>query len=182
MTTKKAKETDSITDLIRRTDAENPKPEDLKRLRAILDEDDTLVRLNETGQYAFNRVIGSYTKSALSLELFERQIDAKRKAFEYESESVMVQMLINQVILCYIRLSMFETWHAEKVKENCSIAQGLYFDKLLSGYQKRFQKACESLAKVKKLLSEAEWRDQQARNRRSQSTLASVNLYKKLSD
>jgi hypothetical protein len=114
-------------------------------------------------------------------ELYERQIEMKRKALGYESENVMVQMLINQVILCHIRLNTFEARHAEKIKESGSIAQGLYLDKLLSNYQRRFQKACESLAKVKKLLAEAELHDQLAKNKRKQSTLASAKIYKSLS-
>jgi hypothetical protein len=183
MTQKKTpKQDDSVVALIRRTDTEKPNPEDLKRLRDILDENDALVRINETSEMAFTRVIGSYTKSELSKELFKRQIEAKRKSLNYESENVIVQMLINQVILCHIRLNTFEAFHAEKVKESLSIASGLYWDKLLLNYQKRFQKACEILAKVKKVLSEAELRDEQAQNKRSQSTLASQKLYKMLSD
>ena len=109
MTQKKTpKQDDSVVALIRRTDTEKPNPEDLKRLRDILDENDALVRINETSEMAFTRVIGSYTKSELSKELFKRQIEAKRKSLNYESENVIVQMLINQVILCHIRLNTFE--------------------------------------------------------------------------
>ena len=179
---KKSEKTDSVVALIRRTDSENPKPEDLERIRAILDENDALVRLNETSKQAFDRVIASYTKSALSKELFKRQIEAKRKALDYESENVIVQMLINQVILCHIRLNTFEAFHAENVKESLSIASGLYFDKLLSTYQRRFQRACESLGKVKKLLSEAELRDQQAKAKAKGNTLRSLQIYKAMSD
>jgi hypothetical protein len=49
----------------------------------------------------------------------------------------------------------------------------------LSTYQRRFQKAGETLARVKKLLTDAELREQQARNKRKQNTLASARLFLK---
>jgi hypothetical protein len=178
----KPKKPETIGDLIKLTDKENPKPEDLQRLRNRLNDNANLVEINEISERAFGVVIKTYSSSALMKELFERQIESKRKALDYESENVIMQMLINQVILCHIRVNAFEAFHAEKTRESLSIAYGLYLDKLLSTYQRRFQKACESLAKVRKLLSEAELRDQQARNKRSQSTLAAQKLYKALSD
>jgi len=94
----------------------------------------------------------------------------------------MVQMLINQVILCHIRLSTFEAFHAEKMRESMSFAVGYYYDKTLTSYHRRFEKACESLAKVKKLLAESEMRDAQAKHKRTLSTLSSQKLYKILND
>src|SRR5687767_6839746 len=120
----KPKAKDSLTALIQRTDKENPNPEDLKKIRAILDEDDTLMRINESSEQAFNRVIGTFTKSALSEELFRRQIKAKREKLDYDSANVMVQMLINQVILCHIRMTSYEGFHAEKIRESLSIESG----------------------------------------------------------
>lgn len=177
---KRGHRADSVSELVERTDKENPKSEDLRKIRELLDKDDTLVRLNESSEQAFNRVINSYTTSALVKELFHRQIAEKRNAFDYESENVMVQMLINQVILCHIRLTTFDQFHAERTKESSSIASGLYWDRLLSSYQRRFQKGCESLAKVKRLLSEADYREQQARHKRGQSTLTSQRTLKNL--
>ncbi len=178
----KTKKPETISDLIKLTNKENPKPEDLKRLRQVLDEDSSLVRGNETNKRAFDAVINSYTTSALMKELYQRQINEKRESLNYGSENVMVQMLIDQVILCNIRLNSYEMFHAEKIRENNSIDNGLYWDRLLSTYQRRFQKACESLAKVKKLLSESDLKDQQARTKKSQSTLNAQKLYKMLSD
>jgi len=60
---------DDLSALINRTDQENPNPEDLKRIRAILDQDNTLVRINECSQRAFDRVVASFTSSELVKEL-----------------------------------------------------------------------------------------------------------------
>lgn len=174
------KTNETINDLIKLTDKADPKPEDLRRLRAQLDENDYLVRINEVSEQAFNRVIGSVTTSELVKEMFKRQIESKRKDLNYASETVVVKMLIDQVILCHIRLNTFEAFHAEQIKTGSSVAVGLYYDKLLSSYQKRLQKACEALAKVKRLLSEADLLDERARNKRSQGRLVSAKLHKTL--
>ncbi len=52
----KERKTDSISELIKKTDKENPKSEDLKKLRELLNSDNTLVWLNESSEQAFNRV------------------------------------------------------------------------------------------------------------------------------
>ncbi len=184
MKEKKVKpEDDLFVALIRRTDKENPKPEDLKRIRAILDEDSSLVRLNDVSQHAFKRAIQSYaSQSALQKELLERQIKEKQESMDYDNENVFVKMLIDQVILNNIRLNQLEALHVSKLDGSHSTEAGIYWDRRLSSAQRRFLKVCESLAKVKKLLSEAGLKDQQARNKESQNTLNSQKLYKMLSD
>lgn len=171
---------ETINDLIRLTDKENPKPEDLKRLRECLDDNAYLVKINESGERAFDAVIKTFSTSALLREIYQRQIKEKRNALDYESENVMVRMLIDRVIMCHIRLSAYEMFHAEKIRENLSTASGVYWDKLLGSYQRRLLSAIESLAKVKKLLSEAEFMKEKARNKKSQSTVNSVKTYKML--
>ena len=174
---------DEVNALIKRTDKENPKKEDLAALRKFLDEDSRLVEANNVSHHAINRVIGSYaSSSALLKELLERQVKDSQKAMDYETANVFVKMLIDQVILTNIRLNQLEALHVSKLDGSHTSEQGIYWDKRLSSAQRRFMKACETLAKVKKLLSEAELRDQQAKNKRSQATLASANLYKKLSE
>lgn len=175
--TKTKPSVDSITAIVRRCDQENPKPEDLKLLREHLDQNDALVRWNESSEYAFNQVIKSYSKSALTEELFKRQIKAKRQNLDYDSATATVKMLIDQVILCHIRLTAFESFHATKVQESLSLAWHEHYDKMLTSYQRRFNRACESLAKVRKLLSEADLADQKARRSRSQATLDTQRLY-----
>lgn len=174
---------DEVKALVKKTDKENPKPEDLAELRKFLDADSRLVEAGNVGQHALDRVIGSYASSSAFLkELLERQVEEKRTAMDYEAANVFVRMLIDQVILNNIRLNQLEMLHVSKLEGKHSTEEGIYWDKRLSSAQRRFLKACEALAKVKKLLSEAELRDQQAKNKQKQNTLASQNLYKMLSD
>jgi hypothetical protein len=77
--------------------------------RPQFDENSSLVEINEVSKRAFNTVIKSYSSSALVKELSERQIEMKWKALDYESENVIVQMPINQMILCHIRREDVDT-------------------------------------------------------------------------
>jgi hypothetical protein len=166
--------------LIKKTDKENPNPEDLKAMKKLLDENSTLVRLNEFSELAFTRVIESVTKSALMKELLERQIKEKRGSFGYETATIFEQMLIDQVILCHLRLTNTETLHTSKLDGSHSLAHGLYWDKRLNSAQRRFTKACETLAKVQKHLAEANLREQQAQNSRGKGAMLANKLLKDL--
>lgn len=67
--TENPKKPESINDLIKLTDKENAKPEDLQRLRKRLDDNSALVEINEVGRQALNRVINTTTQSELVQEL-----------------------------------------------------------------------------------------------------------------
>ena len=96
------------------------------------------------------------------------------------SESTIVRMLIDQVLLCQMRLIQFEVTHANRTNEPHTFAAGIYYEKRLSFMHRRFLKAVETLAKVKRLLSEAEYREQQAKHKRGQGTLVSQKILKNL--
>ena len=89
-------------------------------------------------------------------------------------------MLIDQVLLCQMRLNQFEITHANATNESHTLAAGLYYEKRLSLTQRRFLKAVETLARVKRLLAETEYREQQAKHKRTEATLVSQRLMKSL--
>jgi hypothetical protein len=180
MEEKKENEFAEIQALISRTDKENPKPEDLVLMKKILNEDSTLVRINEFAELANKRFIESVSKSALMRELLERQIKEKRESFDYKTANIVVRMLIDQVILCQLRLNHTETLHISKLDESHSAEHGLYWDKRLNSAQRRFLKACETLAKVQKHLSEADLRKQQEQNSRGKGAVLANKLLKDL--
>lgn len=169
-------ELEELQALVKRTDKENPKPEDIAKMREMLDKHPTFMSIGEHSDNSFNRYIETVTDSALTKELLKRQIKEKRETFGYDSASIIEKMLIDQVILCYLRLNNIEQIHIKKTYERHSSEHGLYWDKRLNSAQRRFTKASESLAKVRKLLAEADLREQQARNKRGQSTLIAQKI------
>jgi hypothetical protein len=177
-------EFENLQALIKATDKENPKPEDLAEMRKLLNNDSALVQMNELSEMAFKRVIENFSSSALMKELINRQIEEKREAFGYKTATIFERMLIDQVILSHIRLNNIEMTHTAKLEASGSHTHhsGTYWDRRLNSAQRRFTKACETLAKVKKHLAEASLREQQAQNSRGKGTFLANKLLKDLTN
>lgn len=165
--------------LIEKTDKENPKPEDLAEMKRLLNKNSTLVQINDLSERAYRGLIKTISPSALMQELTERQIEEKRDSFGYKDACVIEKMLIDQVILCYLRLNYFEMIYTGKFEKSHSLDLGIYWEKRLNAAQKRFLNACEALSKVRKLISDAELKEAQAKTKRSQSTLIAQKILEK---
>jgi hypothetical protein len=62
-------------------------------------------------------------------------------------------MLIEQIALCWLRLSIVEVRHADHTTSgSIGISQADYWDRALSAAQRRYLRAIESLARVRRLL------------------------------
>ena len=168
--------------IIAKTDKENPKPADIAAMNRFLSTENGLatVKANEPMQTALDAFIRSYSSSELKRETHRRNLELRRKELDYANESTIVRMLIDQVLLCQMRLIQFEVTHANRTNESHTLSLGIYYEKRLAYTQGRFLKAVETLAKVKRLLSEADYRDQQAKYKRGQATLTSQQLLKNM--
>jgi len=60
-------------------------------------------------------------------------------------------LLIQQVTLCWLNLNLTEYRHINIMKQSITFTLGLYWEKRLTMAQRRFTKACESLARVRRL-------------------------------
>ena len=70
----------------------------------------------------------------------------------HAESSPLERLLIQQVTLCWLNLNLTEYRHTNVMKQSISLAQGIYWDKRLSMAQRQFTRACESLARVRRLL------------------------------
>lgn len=173
---------ENVLDLIKQTDKENPKPEDLTALQKFLDKDSLLVELNSVSKMAFQKAIEIYSTSALLREVHKRDIEQKQKDLGYEYASPIEKILIDQVVLCWFRLNHIEIIHARQQAESHTFTSGVYWDKKLSSAQRRLLKAMETLAKVQKHLAEANLREHQAKLSQRKATILTKNLMKNLSN
>jgi hypothetical protein len=127
-------------------------------------------------------VIEKFSDSHLVRESYRLKLTAMRDSLGWNDSTEIEKILIEQVCLNWLRHNFLESVHFEKTHVSHSIETGLYWDKILTGAQKRYLRACESLAKVRKLLAEAELKEQQARNKRSKSTVIASKLLKDLTE
>ncbi len=154
----------TLSQLVALTDRENPDREALDKLKSILDESDTLQRVNESTKKMFDGYVASMSKSALVKEIFEREVSKKREQMDWAGSILPVQILIDRAIICEIRLSHYEAFFSQKMTENSiSIKQADYYNRLLDSYQSRLIKAISALATVRRILAEADFYAAKAR-------------------
>lgn len=157
--------------LLQATNKKNPTEEDKQRLREHLAEYPQLCEViaDLSGKVRDNILSSLASDSFLVQESYRQKLAAMRDNLGWQSSSEIEKILIEQVCLSWLRLNFIEIVHREKTRESHTIDWGIYWDKILDAAQRRHLRACESLAKVRKLLAEANLREQQARNKRAQS-------------
>jgi hypothetical protein len=69
----------------------------------------------------------------------------------YAESSSLERLLIQQITLCWLNLNLTEYRLTNVMKQSISFACGLYWEKRLTAAQRRFTRACETLARVRKL-------------------------------
>lgn len=150
---------------------EKPKPEDVKALKQLFDESPYIwQQVGNLAARVEESIIETQSgKSHLVIEATKRKIAEMRDQLGWANSSELEKIIIEQVCMNWLRLNHLESVHEQKMRESHTLPVGEHWDKLLTQAQKRYLRACESLAKVRKLLAEAALREQQARNKRSKS-------------
>jgi len=164
------------------TNKEKPKQRDIEALDKLFEESPYIWRQvgNVAGRVKDSIISAQSGNSHLIIEATTKKVADLRDKLGWSNSSQLEKIIIEQVCLNWLRLNSLELTHENKLRESHTLAVGEYWDKLLTQAQKRYLRACESLAKVRKLLAEAELREQQARNKRSKSTVVANKLLKDL--
>ncbi len=84
-------------------------------------------------------------------ETVEYQWEQIRQEMGYSKAPAVEKLLIEHIELCWLNLYRAEIYHAKKLANNFTTEEGLYWGKRLSNCQRRFLKAVETLARVRKL-------------------------------
>jgi len=82
--------------------------------------------------------------------IWEEQAREMREGFAYDYAPLLERMMIENVILCYFRLTVAELVYSSALGSG-TIAQIEHHQKRANVAQKRFARAAESLARVRKL-------------------------------
>jgi hypothetical protein len=59
----------------------------------------------------------------------------------------------SQAALCWLKLNLVELSYSNTMKQSITLTLAIYWEKKLSAAQRRFTRACETLARVRKLSS-----------------------------
>jgi hypothetical protein len=167
------------SDLLKATNQPNPNDTDKELLRRHFAENPKLwQQIADLSGRVQTSVVEKFSASHLVQESYRHKLAAMRDNLGWNDSTEIEKLLIEQVCLNWLRHNLLESVHFEKTQQSHTTETGIYWDKILTGAQKRYLRACESLAKVRKLLAEAELKEQQARNKRSKSTLIAQEILK----
>ena len=160
------------------TNKENPKPEDVEALKEVFEESPYIWQQvgNLAARVKDSIIAAQCGKSHILIEATKKKVADMRDNLGWKDSSQLEKIIIEQVCLNWLRLNSLELTHENKLRESHTLAVGEHWDKLLTQAQRRYLRACESLAKVRKLLAEAKLREQQARHKRSKSAAIANKL------
>ena len=136
--------------MLERCNTENPSPEDIETLREELQARPKLWRLyGDLAEVMTREMIEGIQASRAIKESVEAGRKAMRGQLNYDKSPLLEQMLIDHVILCWLRLQMAE--HAYTGWAGGSLAQGDFRERRLSAVQRRYLRAVETLARIRRI-------------------------------
>jgi hypothetical protein len=140
---------------LRKVEREHPKPEDVKRLRAMLRRNDTFWQLaGDLTQQAQRSALANvnWGKSrTLVRESVEAGMEQIRRDLGYSTAPALERLLIEQVVTAWLRLGICELEYSQIHNGSLSLAKATYWNHALESAQRRYLRAIESLARVRRL-------------------------------
>jgi len=138
--------------VLAKTDKKKPKAEDVEELRQILKTHPRFWRIvGDMAHLARMDLIGRMSGTPAVEELLRTGVSKILTDFGWGESPPLEQLLIDQVVICWLRMNWTEYKYNKEVTADSSIAHGDYWERRLSAVQRRYLRACETLARVRKV-------------------------------
>ena len=146
-----------IDELIRMADSQSPRDkakaeEALAQLRECIQTVPNLWRI--TGDLALQaerQAIDRLSGGQFTKECIRRGLQSLREELGYDQSPAVERLLIEQIVLCYLRLHAVEQFYSNVHADQLTPTRSLYWEHRLSAAQQRYLRACEALQRVRKL-------------------------------
>jgi hypothetical protein len=140
--------------LYKQVDKKKPTDADIRAFRNELEQVPDLWRaFGDMCRQAELHLIDSIGVPKSPKEAMSVGMDLVRRDLGQTSATPIEKMLIEQIALCWLRLSIVEVNHADHATSGTiGIPQADYWDRALSAAQRRYLRAIETLARVRRLL------------------------------
>jgi hypothetical protein len=102
-------------------------------------------------QFAERAVIENAPAVAGVKECWRHRLSSLRNELGYSGAPLLEQLLIQHAALSWLKLSLVELQYSHVMKQSITLTLGVYWEKRLTAAQRRFTRACETLARVRKL-------------------------------
>jgi hypothetical protein len=138
--------------LLDRTNKEKPDRKDVKALRALLQRNPGIWR--EVGSLAVQnrlKLVKDVHITTAAAELIHASMETMAQELGYDNASILEQMLIDQLLLAWLRLNLWEYQLTEMETQGMTLTKADFWERRISAAQRRFLRACETLARVRRL-------------------------------
>jgi hypothetical protein len=133
--------------------AQRPSAEDIEALKQLISEKPGVwYQLGDMMQQSRDHYVRELNADTLAKEAVKFHIEEMTKTLSHEQDGLLEKLLIEQLAFCWVRLSIMEQQYTNVMKGSHTLTLGLYWEKRLTAAHKRYRNACESLARVRKLL------------------------------
>jgi hypothetical protein len=142
--------------LLATVNAEKPTKAQLAELRQALTEAPELVNfLGDLSAQLMSNLVKSLSRHPGLHMVVQAHLDHMAKALGSEQAAPLEKLLIDHVLIAWLRLQSVEWTYQTAFAESMSLEKALYLEKRLSLVQRRYLQAVESLVRVRRLLARA---------------------------
>ena len=141
-------------ELLEKTNKDHPRPEDVTALAALMNGNQGLQLWRDVlsaAQYAERAVIENSSSVAGVKECWKQRLSSLRQELGYNEAPTLDKLLIQHAALSWLKVSLVELTYSHTMKQSISLPLAMYWEKRLTAAQRRFTRACETLARVRKL-------------------------------
>jgi len=136
--------------LIKKIDSNNPEEKDLKVAKEILAKNPNLYkRCSRLSKSVLNKGVEKYIEGNSGKMIVEAEMEGIKNELEYKSSSGLERLIIDEVLFARLYLLIVEN----AVLQEANLEIGAILNNRLNKAQKRFLKAVNTLAKVRKICS-----------------------------
>jgi len=140
--------------LLDAVDTKKPDPHAVAELRSYLQAmPDLCVALGDTTLHLQNRLVDRIAPHPVNQIALRQQTTAVRDGLGRQGAPQLEQLLIDHAVLCWLRLQDVELSYSSAMDRSLSLDQADYWDRHLSAAQRRYLRALETLARVRRLLN-----------------------------
>jgi hypothetical protein len=140
--------------IIKKVNKEAPDPKAMAELRAAMDRAPDIWRLFfDVGERTTENLAEMCSKNGLITESIRRGCISLRADLAYDTAPPLERGLIEQVVQAWLTLQIVQQEYARTMVKSVTLKQGEYWERRLNSAQYRYLRACETLARVRKMLA-----------------------------
>jgi hypothetical protein len=142
-----------LAELMKRCDSKKATPQDLADLRAALTKHPSMWRLvGDLAAVTQRQLLEAFDVSSTFKESVRHGLGVMRAELAGEDAPAIERLLAEQAAICWLQLNITQLKYSRSDNQSTSIALADYWERRLSADQRRFLRALETLARVRRLL------------------------------